>query len=50
MPNTHCGKHNKLSKTMGVTIGLMEELIISQCPYWMALTLVRPNGAYPWVA
>ena len=21
MPNTHCGKHNKLSKTMGVTTG-----------------------------
>ena len=20
--NTHCGKHNKLSKTIGVTIGL----------------------------
>ena len=22
MPNTYCGKHNKLSKTMEVTIGL----------------------------
>ena len=22
MPKTHCGKHNKLSKTMGVIIGL----------------------------
>ena len=22
MPNPNCGKHNKLSKTMGVTIGL----------------------------
>ena len=31
MPNTHCGKHTKLSKTMGVTIG-MEEIISSQCP------------------
>ena len=33
MPNTHCGKHNKLSKTMGSPLDSMEEIISSQCPY-----------------
>ena len=32
MPNTHCGKHNKLSKTMGTPLDSMEEIISSQCP------------------
>ena len=33
MPNTHCGKHNKLSKTMGSPLNLMEEIISSKCPF-----------------
>ena len=32
MPNTHCGEHNKLSKTMGSPLDSMEEIISSQCP------------------
>ena len=32
MPNTHCGKHNKLSKTLGSPLDSMEEIISSQCP------------------
>ena len=36
MPNTHCGKHNKLSKTMGSPLDSMEEIINSQCPIAIA--------------
>ena len=32
MPNTHCGKHNKLSKTMGSPLDSMEEIISSPGP------------------
>ena len=40
MPNTHCGKHNKLSKTMGSPLDTMEEIISSQCP----LSSGKPQG------
>ena len=33
MSNTHCGKDNKLSKTIGSPLDSMKEIVSSQCPY-----------------
>ena len=45
MPDIHCGKQTKLSKTMGSPLDTMGEIISSQCPRAIANGEVLTEGA-----